>query len=1245
MANSVTQGDNPRLDLYKQLLADKTPGIGDRVKLYTFEQFEKKLLTEPAVQQGVGTYLGRKGIVASQDDFVNQYLQPISKPKAAAPAAAVVPAPPAAPPAYKPVAGGVPAGVAAPISMSVRPLDLGPVAPSPGVRPPSLTEITRQQMVTPMAPEAPVEMPMFQQWENQAEIEQAAKSPVFKAYAPAQAVMDDRMAMDMGREAAPSGLIFPTKEAERQFAKLSQKEKEDVLYENWLTRQQRKGEKAKKERIPIVGTTVELVSQGGKLFDNMIDHMLAGETLLRNKLKTALTFGDKYEKALAEERKARIDINNWIDKVDKIYQGQLAASGISTSVTEAIDNDKLDELPEAIGYNVAMAAGQIIPSLFTAGYAMYAQTLPDAYKSGVEEIARKTKRTPEQVISDGDDAFVVANLSAGLQGALERVSGGIVSKSIASKGGYKWLRDNIIQETGKKSWSRAAGVTSALATQLQKEGIIESAQEVVGVAGEQLAASDSAAEFYKNLNESLSNPETKKRIRESYYGGMAGAGGLIVGGKAIGKGYKRFSDYRRERKRAVEEAAAQEAAAAPVAEEVSDANYKRVIVDSLEEVPKEYRDKAIEVRTGPMARFGGGKKQYVYNVPLETIDITEPAAAPPAAAPVVPAEEEIVTEYEPVTQEEFDNYMETGTLDEARQAGVDEDVYLIEKGEKALDDIEDPLYKLIVADQLPEAAAEEGTAKPVAPVIAPLNIDFTKNEGRNVNYQGIAGRIKIDSDGAPYVFTKDGDVVYIEGGLSGQTPQQLGVQPLADDVINEADVETVLQDENAPLDQNQLEYDFDNNTITLYGKPFTYEGVETNSKGQTTALRLRDANGKVKFVRNEDTILEFEIQKELYEKSRTNKPATIESATAAAQQLQVVPVARIEQVPQQVQQEGPVGDIEGDEVVAAAPVEEAAPEAPIATTMDSKGRVSRFFKKEETKSDGTKVTTFQFERSDKGGERFTAVTGVPLNEVIGDQWQINENDIPPGAKPTKIVELREANDGRVAATVVFENEEGLTSQGEVTLTPKPKPEAPAAPAPKGRKKAAPVTPAPAAKARAVPESDIERQNTFTREDLKTISEGTALARKGKEVMSQDRVASTLRVGDEVTFFAEKERKGVWNGKEIIEKGTQNPWGIMGILADANGFIRNDTKINEQKPPVTPAPAGPKKGEAKAEPGALKEFTSTQSSEITAAFDKAKTSKGFDKKYGKGAYKALSDITKNFEDIMDNLSGKIKQDCL
>jgi hypothetical protein len=587
--------------------------------------------------------------------------------------------------------------------------------------------------------------------------------------------------MDMGREAAPEGLIFPTKEAERGFAALPQKEQEEILMDSWLARQKKRGERAKKERGPL-GTTVEVIAQGGKMFDNMYDHMLAGETLLRKKLKTALSFGDRYEKALAEEQKARQDIIKWIDKIDKVYQGKLAASGIQTSVTESIDSGNLDELPEAIGYNVAMAAGQIIPTLLTGGYSMYAQTLPDAYKAGVEEIAKKTKRTPEQVIADGDDAFVVANLSAGVQGALERVSGGLVSKSIASKGGYKWLRDYVIDKTGKKSWSRAAGVTTALGGQLQKEGIIETSQELVGVAGEQLAASDSAEDFYNNLNEALSNPETKKRIRESYYGGIAGAGGLIIGGKTLAKGWKSLSDYRRERNQAVKEAAAQEAAAAPVA-------------------------------TPP---------------PLPT-----PPAAPVPPPPPPPATEAEVV-YEPVTQEEYEKYVDTGVLDEERQAGVDEDVALIQKGEKTIDDIEDPLYKQIVADQLPEMEVE---VEPVeeAPAAAEEVVPQPK-EGNFVVVNGEKGVYRTESNGQKVVETPTKIYELDERGIEGIGGRLLGDKKLSVvtykiDVIDE---DTALVDG----EEYQIIKDAKGNTIALKGNTRTIRTepamVEVDIKRQQT---------------------------------------------------------------------------------------------------------------------------------------------------------------------------------------------------------------------------------------------------------------------------------------------------------------------------------------------------------------------------------------------------------------------------
>lgn len=123
-------------------------------------------------------------------------------------------------------------------------------------------------------------------------------------------------------------------------------------------------------------------------------------------------------------------------------------------------------------------------------------------------------------------------------------------------------------------------------------------------------------------------------------------------------------------------------------------------------------------------------------------------------------------------------------------------------------------------------------------------------------------------------------------------------------------------------------------------------------------------------------------------------------------------------------------------------------------------------------------------------------------------------------------------------------------------------------------------------------------------------------------------------------------------KDIIEKaGLKIPKAIEQSLKapEVPAAPAPKGKRKAPAPKAEPAPATEtkegKKAEAKEEKVTTSEFTSEQSSEAATAFDKVKTSKGFDKKYGKGAYKALSDITKNFEDIMDKVSEKIKQDCI
>jgi len=844
---------------------------------------------------------------------------------------------------------------------------------------------------------------------------------------------------------------------------------------------------------------------------------------------------EKRQQMLQEAGQTMYDI---ADAAQKDFQNEVAKRNIETSVLQAIDKKQYKNIPEAVLYTVGDAAMQIIPSVLTMGGSTYLQTLPTAYKDGVEAIAKEKGISPEQVIASGEDAIVVASISSGFQSALQNVGAGQVSKAIASKGAYKAVRDWLLKQNVNKNLARGAALLGVGIG----EGTTEYFQEGVGQAGVIAAKSPTAKAFFERLPKELFTAEAEKQRQESFVGGLIGGGGLAGAGRAITKAFEK---------------------------------------------PAEQPSITPEAEVAPEAPV------------VQTVNPEFPA---PQLTP-----EEAVQEDENL-------------------AALNEQIAAIEGA---------PVEEEIVAKEAPAAP------------IAPLNIDFLKNEGRNVNYQGVQGRIKIDSDGVPYVFTKDGDVVYIEGGLSGQTPQQLGVQPLADDVISETDIEAVLQDEGAPLDQGQLEYDFENNSITLYGKPFTYDGVEVNSKGQTTALRLKDANGKTKYVRNEDTILEFEIQKELYEKSKSNKPLTVESAIQAAEQLQVSPVARPEQVPQPVQQERPVGDIAEYEV---SPTEEApatsglfegitgppqevpvaAEEAPVAAEEVVAEEVPAPAPK------GKKGVTIEFPTKLSVGEvkpyaevpdnyyrpdqqlKFNqgnyyepvrviahpdVIRAITIGSRLGDAQKrktVSDSDIEFANKIAK--QLGYTNDAgngnaimlhRAVKDLAKENrskdEEVFMVIGNEAKAPKP----------------APVTPPPALKA----------------QPAKTNEEQIAILRAEEQAELDSRIKN-----------ADKYRGP--DGKVDRTKLTKK--------ADIKAFDEVYEKYNE---PIT------RLMETKpAETTAQAEFTSKQESSASEEFDGTKKPskikmKSFDGKHGKGAFERMKNITDNFEDIMNGLAEKIKQDCL
>ena len=256
--------------------------------------------------------------------------------------------------------------------------------------------------------------------------------------------------------------------------------------------------------------------------------MLIGERYLaeaQKKLFKGGYFGN--EQAAKDETEARKKLAAYSQKIDQQYANEEWKRNINGSVLNAIEKGQWNLVPEAVLKTVADAALQIFPTMATGGYSMYAQTLPDTYLAGVKEVAEKTGRTVDQVIEDGDDGMIVANISAGLQAALEKVSGGIFSKTLATKGGYKSLRDFLI----KKGMKRLPASGVALGSQMGKETGIEVLQEGIGIGGEQLTASNDWNEYKENLYNELQTPEAQKRLKESAVGGFVGAGGLIGGGR------------------------------------------------------------------------------------------------------------------------------------------------------------------------------------------------------------------------------------------------------------------------------------------------------------------------------------------------------------------------------------------------------------------------------------------------------------------------------------------------------------------------------------------------------------------------------------------------------------------------------------------------------------------------------------------------------------------------------------------
>lgn len=486
------EDNNPRKALYKSLITSSNPDIRDGIRRFSFNKFDNLLTTNHNFQKDLFLDMKDAGLATGDEShFIATY---IAEPKKM---------------------GNVVVEEAPSRPVQVPTL-LQPAQPSQ--QGPSLTAVTGQQAVTPMAPE-----PQFQpfQFDSQREIDQAAKSPVFLANP--QAV-----------EAQKGNIIMPTKEAEQSFNQLPADQQRAAIEGGTgfeLSQKKANEKRSGLQKLKDFGKAL------GGMANNAYDAILASEKLLGAKQRDLLTFGGAEENL----KKVKKEVLSSMDNIQNQYAQDLRNNNIETSLIDAVNNGELNRLPEAVGYNVANAIVSGLGAAFTGGYSMFAQTLADDYKSGVENLAKETGRTPEQVIADGDDAELIPAVSATIQGLIEKAQLGLASKAIDSKGAYKFIRDLVIKKAGKKSWARAAGAGLGVGVASLESGLQGVSQELTSMASEQASGSDSFDKFYDKLSTAIASEEGSKRLNESLVGEAIGAGGLIGGGRVLNAGLDMIS--------------------------------------------------------------------------------------------------------------------------------------------------------------------------------------------------------------------------------------------------------------------------------------------------------------------------------------------------------------------------------------------------------------------------------------------------------------------------------------------------------------------------------------------------------------------------------------------------------------------------------------------------------------------------------------------------------------------------------
>jgi len=485
----MAEDGNGRKDLYRKLYND--PATREGTKKYSFNQWEQKLAESPDALAKIGAYAIEKKWASDFEDFSNKYAAGLNKPQAF-------------PPAPKPQAAPV----------APAPVEEEPYVPEP---PPAIGspeyDAQLQAQYGGMSPTlgatfggAPAA------FETKAQKKQEQISPAFKA-------------QQLAFEDVP--IAEEQRRAQRQFAKATKERQQAALMGGPGFEEEQK--KRKKERgygewgEDVVGSWVEGGKRIGKNILSTVGYFA------QTQAATDPMANLPYEKRQEMMQQASQTMYDNATAAQNTFQNEIAKRNIQTSVLQAINKGDYSRLPESVLYTVGDAAMQIIPSILTFGGSTYAQTLPQVYKDGVDAIAKEKGISPEQAIANGDDAFVVSQINAGVQSALEYAGAGLVSKGIASKGGYKAMRDWLLGQNVNRRLAQGA----ALLGVGTGEAATEYGQELTGQIGKTAAKSPTTKAFLDKLPNEIFTPEARNQRAEAFVGGLVGGLGLTGGGQAI----------------------------------------------------------------------------------------------------------------------------------------------------------------------------------------------------------------------------------------------------------------------------------------------------------------------------------------------------------------------------------------------------------------------------------------------------------------------------------------------------------------------------------------------------------------------------------------------------------------------------------------------------------------------------------------------------------------------------------------